>query len=62
MIWGWMVQGAMVRILFPVEWYLQTLSAPDGLASHLLDILREPAFREAFGTRFFCWRRGHDGR
>ncbi|BDG22684.1 glycoside hydrolase family protein [Thermus thermophilus] len=38
----------MVRVpLFPVEWYLQALSAPDGLADYLLEILREPAFMEA---------------
>ncbi len=48
MIWGCTVQGAMVRVpLFPVEWYLQALSAPDGLADYLLEILREPAFMEA---------------
>jgi thiopeptide-type bacteriocin biosynthesis protein len=43
-----MVQGAMVRIpLLPVERYLQALSDPDGLASHLLEILRDPVFLEA---------------
>lgn len=48
MIWGCTVQGAMVRVpLFPVEWYLQALSAPDGLADYLLEILHEPAFMEA---------------
>lgn len=48
MIWGCTVQGAMVRVpLFPVEWYLQALSAPDGLADYLLEILRDPVFLEA---------------
>jgi len=42
------VQGAMVRIpLLPVEVYLKALSAPGGLASHLLEILRDPVFLEA---------------
>jgi len=45
MIWGCTVQGAMVRVpLFPVERYLQALSAPGRLASHLLEILRDPVF------------------
>ncbi len=48
MIWGARCKGLWCASRCSlVEWYLQALSAPDGLADYLLEILREPAFMEA---------------